>query len=135
MKSLCVAIGWGLVGCGAATFYEEAPSEESPRDWVEGPANVVRPVYAFEEDMCPAAIARTRAEVLVALENSLANRRNTQARCLGRQAKLLLTLQTAALGGSFEGQTAEGEAVNMRLAEKGCVVALEQVSARARACE
>ncbi len=135
MKSLCVAIGWGLVGCGAATFYEEAPSEESPRDWVEGPANIVRPVSEVEEEICPAAIARTRAEVLVALENSLANRRNSQARCLGDQAKMLLTLQAAALGASFEGQTADGEAVSIRLAEKGCSFTLAQVSERARACQ
>jgi hypothetical protein len=122
-----VILGWVAAGCGSAVFYEEVP-DDAPDAWVEGPRHTIS-VDDAPDESCPARIARSRAEVLLAIESALARHRTSESRCLGRHAKVLSTMHAASLGAGFEDVQGETMAIEHAVCEP-----LPDVIARARAC-
>lgn len=117
----------GSAGCGSAVFYDEVP-DDAPEAWVEGPRHTI----ALEDesaDSCPARIARTRAEVLLAIESALARHRTSESRCLSAHAKVLSTMHAASLGAGFE----DVHGGTMPIEHAVCDP-LPDVISRARAC-
>jgi hypothetical protein len=113
--------------CGSAVFYDEVP-DDGEEAWVEGPRHTIS-VSDEPAESCPARIARSRAEVLLAIESSLARHRTSESRCLAAHAKVLSTMHAASLGAGFE----DTEGATMLIDSEICEP-LPDVLARARAC-